>query len=238
MSFIGGLTPLQQKKQEERNIQKVRALLRLPANKKCFDCPTKSPFFVNVSVNTFVCSRCSGLVREVGHRVKSISASTFSGQEVVALQQGGNEVAKSLWLKNYRTDNVEPETDNDVRAFMRQKYFEHKWLDRDELQGQTDKVRDIISELFTDEGFRRRGVKTPPLPDGSGAAPAPLSKPSRPASLQLTRSAWKPEISSPTHTTTTLKSTIDSSSPITYREPMSARELSGSSPVSSGGKDN
>ena len=90
---------------------------------------------------------------------------------------------------------------------------EHKWLDRDGLQEQTDKVRDIISELFTDEGFRRRGVKTPPLPSGSGAAPTPLPKPSRPASLQLTRSAWKPEISSPT-TSTTSKSTIDPSSPI------------------------
>ncbi|KAI9496890.1 hypothetical protein BDB00DRAFT_807700 [Zychaea mexicana] len=223
MSFIGP-TPLQQKKQEEQNIQKVRALLRLPANKKCFDCPTKSPFFVNVSIQTFVCSRCSGLVREVGHRVKSISASTFSGQEVVALQQGGNEVAKSIWLSSYRMDNVEPETDNDVRAFIRQKYYEHKWLDRDLLQSQTDKVQAIVKEMFTDEGFRRRGAKTPPIPSVSGA-PTPLPKPTRPASLQLTRSAWKPEITSP----------AVEDDPVARRQPMSAREPSGSSPVPSGG---
>lgn len=60
--------------------------------------------------------------REVGHRVKSISASKFSGAEVVALQQGGNQVARAIWLSNYGKDNVDPETDDEVRAFIRQKY--------------------------------------------------------------------------------------------------------------------
>ncbi|KAI8140155.1 hypothetical protein BJV82DRAFT_671925 [Fennellomyces sp. T-0311] len=242
MSFAT-LTPYQQRKQEELNQQqvqcqssggsmsltilfysftfnrKVRALLRLPANKKCFDCPTKSPFFVNISVQTFVCSRCSGLVREVGHRVKSISASTFSGQEVVSLQQGGNEVARSIWLSNYRMDNTEPETDNDVRAFIRQKYYEHKWLDRDRLHAHTQQVRATIKEMFTEEGIRRKGARTPPLPGASSvAAVAPLPKPTRPASLQLTRSAWRPEVASP-----------PAADPPARREPMSAREPSGSS---------
>ena len=45
----------------------------------------------------------------------------------MGLQQGGNEVAKCIWLKNYRMDNVEPETDNDVRAFIRQKYCKFKF---------------------------------------------------------------------------------------------------------------
>ncbi|KAI8988185.1 hypothetical protein BDF20DRAFT_854338, partial [Mycotypha africana] len=49
------------KKQEERNLEKIKDLLRLPENKKCFDCPTRSPFFVNLSIQTFICARCSGL---------------------------------------------------------------------------------------------------------------------------------------------------------------------------------
>ncbi|KAI7877682.1 Arf GTPase activating protein [Lichtheimia hyalospora FSU 10163] len=147
----------QQKKQEEKNLQKVRDLLRLPGNKKCFDCPTKSPFFVNVSVQTFICSRCSGLVvletiysREVGHRVKSISASKFSGAEVVSLQQGGNQVARAMWLSNYGKDNVDPETDDEVRAFIRQKYYEQKWLDQEELKAHTNRVREMIKAMFTE----------------------------------------------------------------------------------------
>ncbi|RCH78956.1 hypothetical protein CU097_000699, partial [Rhizopus azygosporus] len=109
---------------------RIKKLLLLPENKKCFDCPTRSPFFVNVSIQTFICARCSGLVREVGHRVKSISASKFSEPEVVALEHGGNEVARTIWLSTYNMSTPDPETDGDVRMFMRQKYYEQKWLDR------------------------------------------------------------------------------------------------------------
>ncbi|CAO3631353.1 unnamed protein product [Mucor hiemalis] len=143
------------KKQEEWNSQKVRELLRLPENKKCFDCPTKSPFFVNVSIQTFLCTRCSGLVREVGHRVKSISASKFSGPEVLALQHGGNEVARSIWLSTYRMSTPEPETDGDVRLFMRQKYYEQKWLDRKRGVEHAENVKRIIKELYSEDGNRK-----------------------------------------------------------------------------------
>ncbi|KAI8081128.1 hypothetical protein BDF21DRAFT_418443 [Thamnidium elegans] len=142
------------KKQEDLNQKKVRDLLRLKANKKCFDCPIKSPFFVNTTLQTFICARCSGLVREVGHRVKAISASKFSGAELLALKQGGNGVALKIWLSNYSThDSPEPESDDDVRAFMRQKYFENKWLDRALLQSHKDKVRSLLAKQFTEDGL-------------------------------------------------------------------------------------
>ncbi|KAI9357886.1 hypothetical protein BD770DRAFT_91529 [Pilaira anomala] len=142
------------KKQEDLNQKKVRDLLRLKDNKKCFDCPTKSPFFVNTTIQTFICARCSGLVREVGHRVKAISASKFSGAELVALKQGGNEVARKIWLSNYSTHNSpEPESDDDIRAFMRQKYFENKWLDHALLQSHKDKVRTMLAKQFTEDGL-------------------------------------------------------------------------------------
>ncbi|OAD74795.1 hypothetical protein PHYBLDRAFT_93314, partial [Phycomyces blakesleeanus NRRL 1555(-)] len=68
------------------------------------------------------------LSREVGHRVKSISASKFSGPEILSLQQGGNGIAQRIWLSKYKmTDSPEAESDNDVRLFMRQKYYEQKW---------------------------------------------------------------------------------------------------------------
>ncbi|GAA5800385.1 hypothetical protein HPULCUR_005814 [Helicostylum pulchrum] len=143
------------KKQEEWNSQKVRELLRLPENKKCFDCPTKSPFFVNISIQTFVCTRCSGLVREVGHRVKSISASKFSGPEIVTLQHGGNEVARTIWLSTYSINTPEPETDGDIRLFMRQKYYEQKWLDRKKGVSHAENVKRIIKELYSEDGTRK-----------------------------------------------------------------------------------
>ncbi|RCH85055.1 ArfGAP with FG repeats 1 [Rhizopus stolonifer] len=147
------------KKEEEWNQQKLKELLRLPENKKCFDCPTKSPFFVNVSIQTFVCTRCSGLVREVGHRVKSISASKFSGPEIVALEYGGNQVARTIWLSTYNNNLPEPETDGDVRLFMRQKYYEQKWLDRQKGIDHAEKVKCIITDMFKEDGTRKQSKR-------------------------------------------------------------------------------
>ncbi|CAO3596105.1 unnamed protein product [Absidia cylindrospora] len=146
------------KKQEEMNARRVRDLLRLPENKKCFDCPIKSPFFVNVTLSTFICTRCSGLVREVGHRVKSISASTFTGPELTALELGGNGIASKIWLSGgYNTvDTPEPETDGEVRGFMRQKYYERKWLNYDLAVSHDLSVKDKINELFTEDGLPRQ----------------------------------------------------------------------------------
>ncbi|CAO3585332.1 unnamed protein product [Absidia cylindrospora] len=146
------------KKQEELNARLVPDLLRLPENKKCFDCPTKSPFFVNVTLQTFICSRCSGLVREVGHCVKSISASKFTGPELTALEHGGNGIATKIWLScGYNAvDTPEPESNGEVRAFMRQKYYEKKWLNCDLAVSHDLFVRDRINELFTEEGLPKQ----------------------------------------------------------------------------------
>lgn len=66
---------------------------------------------------------------------------------------GGNGVAQKIWLSNYSTLNSpEPESDDDVRAFMRQKYYENKWLDRNLLFTHNQQIRHLISQSFTDDG--------------------------------------------------------------------------------------
>jgi hypothetical protein len=96
--------------------------------------------------------------REVGHRVKSISASTFTGPEIAALELGGNGIASKIWLScGYNTmDTPEPESDGEVRAFMRQKYYERKWLNRDLAVSHDQAVKQRISELFTEVRRKKR----------------------------------------------------------------------------------
>lgn len=96
--------------------------------------------------------------REVGHRVKSISASTFTGPEIAALELGGNGIASKIWLScGYNTmDTPEPESDGEVRAFMRQKYYERKWLNRDLAVSHDQTVKQRISELFTEVRRKKR----------------------------------------------------------------------------------
>jgi hypothetical protein len=84
--------------------------------------------------------------------VKSISASKFTGPELTALEHGGNGIAGKIWLScGYNTvDTPEPESDGEVRAFMRQKYYEKKWLNRDLAISHDMFVKDRLSELYTE----------------------------------------------------------------------------------------
>ncbi|KAF9937920.1 ArfGAP with FG repeats 1, partial [Modicella reniformis] len=108
----------------------LAGLLKLPENKKCFDCPSKVNVYANLFNHTFICEKCSGLHRELNHRVKSISASTFTPEEVSSLQKGGNGVAKGIWLATWSWREY-PEPDahevDEVRQFMRAKYVKKQW---------------------------------------------------------------------------------------------------------------
>lgn len=49
----------------------------------------------------------------------------------------------------------EPETDGDIRLFMRQKYYEQKWLDRKKGVSHAENVKRIIKELYSEDGTRK-----------------------------------------------------------------------------------
>ncbi|ORZ10125.1 hypothetical protein BCR42DRAFT_422786 [Absidia repens] len=187
------------KKQEEQDLQKIRDLLRLSDNKRCFECATKSPFFVDMTIQTFVCARCSGLIREVGHRVKSISTSKFSGPETTSLEMGGNAMGKRIWLHGYGNNGSTSggddviESDYDVRLFMRQKYYDQRWLDKALWKEHSEKMNKVVMELYTEDGIRRSGLPggtrrlssriaspttsnfaLPPPPPPSSSTPTPI----------------------------------------------------------------
>uniref|UniRef100_A0A3Q3XD90 Arf-GAP domain-containing protein n=1 Tax=Mola mola TaxID=94237 RepID=A0A3Q3XD90_MOLML len=104
----------------------------LPANRKCFDCDQRGPTYVNMTVGSFVCTTCSGILRGLNppHRVKSISMTTFTHQEIEFLQKHSNEVCKHIWLGLYddRTSVVpdfrEPQK---VKEFLQEKYEKKRW---------------------------------------------------------------------------------------------------------------
>ncbi|XP_047225148.1 arf-GAP domain and FG repeat-containing protein 1b isoform X2 [Girardinichthys multiradiatus] len=120
------------RKQEETHLKMLREMTSLPANRKCFDCDQRGPTYVNMTVGSFVCTTCSGILRGLNppHRVKSISMTTFTQQEIEFLQKHGNEVCKHIWLGLYddRTSVVpdfrEPQK---VKEFLQEKYEKKRW---------------------------------------------------------------------------------------------------------------
>lgn len=120
------------RKQEETHLKMLREMTSLPPNRKCFDCDQRGPTYANMTVGSFVCTTCSGILRGLNppHRVKSISMTIFTQHEIEFLQKHTNEVCKHIWLGLYddRTSVVpdfrEPQK---VKEFLQEKYEKKRW---------------------------------------------------------------------------------------------------------------
>ncbi|GIY33450.1 arf-GAP domain and FG repeat-containing protein 1 [Caerostris darwini] len=118
---------------EDKNTKLLRELAALPCNKQCFDCLQRGPTYINVTIGSFVCTTCSGILRGLTppHRVKSISMTTFTPDEIEYLKSRGNEYCKYVWLGTFdtTTNSIESEVSDDQRKrdFMVQKYEKKRW---------------------------------------------------------------------------------------------------------------
>ncbi|XP_027070839.1 probable ADP-ribosylation factor GTPase-activating protein AGD14 isoform X6 [Coffea arabica] len=119
------------RKEEERNEKIIRGLMKLPPNRRCINCNSLGPQYVCTNFWTFVCMTCSGIHREFTHRVKSVSMAKFTFQEVEALQNGGNQRAREVYLKHWDSQRQRlPDNSNaeKVREFIRNVYVMKKYV--------------------------------------------------------------------------------------------------------------
>ncbi|XP_046736344.1 arf-GAP domain and FG repeat-containing protein 1 isoform X2 [Diprion similis] len=88
------------RKQDEKNLKILRELVSQPGNKECFDCRQRGPTYVNMTIGSFVCTSCSGMLRGLTppHRVKSISMATFTPEEIEYIKERGNDHCRRIWL--------------------------------------------------------------------------------------------------------------------------------------------
>uniref|UniRef100_A0AAR5Q291 Arf-GAP domain-containing protein n=1 Tax=Dendroctonus ponderosae TaxID=77166 RepID=A0AAR5Q291_DENPD len=125
------------KKLDELNLKTLRELVGLPQNKFCFDCGQRGPTYVNVTVGSFVCTKCSGILRGITppHRVKSISMATFSLDEIETLRSKGNGFCKKVWLGLYEGTPPIFSDEQLVRDFMIEKYEKKRfYLEKSEMK--------------------------------------------------------------------------------------------------------
>ncbi|XP_017627723.1 probable ADP-ribosylation factor GTPase-activating protein AGD14 isoform X1 [Gossypium arboreum] len=143
------------RKEEERNEKIIRGLMKLPPNRRCINCNGVGPQYVCTNFWTFVCMACSGIHREFTHRVKSVSMSKFISQEVEALQSGGNQHARDIYLKDWDMQKhrlPDSSNPNKIREFIKNVYVDRKYAG-----GKTsDKPRRDMQSLGNQEDNRRR----------------------------------------------------------------------------------
>ncbi|KAH9257698.1 hypothetical protein BASA81_004156 [Batrachochytrium salamandrivorans] len=110
--------------EEERILKEVRR-----ENKFCFLCKERGPAYVDVDHSIFVCTFCSGLLREFSFKIKSTSLSTFSLNEVKQLRSFSNTEAKQFWLQRFRGSHPNPGETETLRQFIRATFVENRWLE-------------------------------------------------------------------------------------------------------------
>ncbi|XP_067879724.1 arf-GAP domain and FG repeat-containing protein 1-like isoform X2 [Heterodontus francisci] len=120
------------RKQEEKHLKLVRELGARPHNRQCFECEQRGPTYIDITVGSFVCTSCSGILRGLNppHRVKSISMTTFTEQEIEFLQSHGNEVCRQIWLGLFdaRSSIIPDYRDpQKIKEFLQDKYEKKRW---------------------------------------------------------------------------------------------------------------
>ncbi|GAB2230196.1 hypothetical protein Drorol1_Dr00014454 [Drosera rotundifolia] len=121
---------MMRKREEERHEKIIRGLMKLPPNRRCINCNSLGPQYVCINFWTFVCMTCSGIHREFTHRVKSVSMSKFTSDEVEALQNGGNQRAREMYLKDWDVQRQRLPSSSDaerVREFIKNVYVHKKF---------------------------------------------------------------------------------------------------------------
>jgi len=100
----------------------------------------------------FVCSTCSGIHRELNHKVKGIAMCNFNDKEIETLTKNGNDVSRSknlILLKNaYKTlmaaynSKLYPEPDKrdavKMKEFFNIKYKQKRFAQKDDSDDGSD----------------------------------------------------------------------------------------------------
>ena len=125
------------KAKEVSLVDTIRAIQKADkANKQCANCADLGPVYICTDFMTFVCTECSGVHRELSHKVKSISMSNWNRDEISELEsRGGNTRDHRIFMATYDPKLFPvPQSTNRtrLREFVKAKYIERRWTNSNE----------------------------------------------------------------------------------------------------------
>jgi len=127
-------------------------------NKKCFDCEQRGPTYVNMTIGSFVCTKCSGMLRGINppHRIKSISMSSFTADEVEMMKVRGNLWCSKVWLATYDKSKhpVDYKDDEKIKEFLIAKYEKKRYY----VEGGESSVQPLSPPTQLDNPAGSRGL--------------------------------------------------------------------------------
>lgn len=135
----------------------LNALKKLEANKTCVNCGNYNRFgHQNIceKVRTFVCSNCKSAHQSYSMRVKSVSMSNWTMEEVDALREengGGNAVAARVWLRRWNDTEMRKPTKDDSLDYYKQ-FINHVYNEKAFYSDDGSQVATLNSPTATSSG--------------------------------------------------------------------------------------
>mmetsp|Transcript_52492 Transcript_52492/g.137484 ORF Transcript_52492/g.137484 Transcript_52492/m.137484 type:complete len:231 (-) Transcript_52492:405-1097(-) len=154
-------------------VQVLKQLLQIPANKRCADCGERCPRFASVTFGVFLCNRCFGVHRGLGthiSRTRSVHLDKWSDEQLQAMKSIGNEKAARIWEATLEEScRVAPDAHDSVREeFIRDKY----------IRCHVSRWRSSSQTNANSLGRKRFCVES--SPDGNNAQTTPAAQPASP----------------------------------------------------------
>jgi len=140
----------------------IRKIARVDSNKTCVDCPEKMPSYINFTHHTFVCTKCSGIHRELQFKVKGISMTVFTADDVKSMQEGGNARHNAKYMARHSPREYPIPNGSDInklREFIRMKYLDKRWYSED---ADVPPVEEVVQERRRSSVERRPSTSTAP----------------------------------------------------------------------------
>jgi stromal membrane-associated protein len=116
-------------------IKILEALLKLPDNRECSDCNSKTPRWASITFGTFVCLRCSGQHRQLQvhiTKIKSVNLDKWAPEMLEMYKHVNNTILNAYWEARLPRGYNKPgqnATSQEVESFIRDKYVNRRWVD-------------------------------------------------------------------------------------------------------------
>ncbi|KAG5464156.1 hypothetical protein LSCM1_00336 [Leishmania martiniquensis] len=158
-------------RKSERHKDMLRKLSQNGGNRSCFDCGMRGPLYVVSDFGILVCSGCSAVHRSFQHKVKGITMSEFTDEEIARFSVSGNDRGRKVWLSTFHDQLPSSGDVMALKSHVRVVFEERRYWDAQEFSALRKSW-----EHPSEQPLQGLPTKTETNPAASALPPAPEAR--------------------------------------------------------------